>query len=133
MRRRNWAALGLIFVMAGCGISFDDTNLPSHSPTKIKTSPSPAASPAPKKAAEGRSATFRHFKVTVTRLTQTKSQAKLLAKVCVVACRPILKATGPGLAGTPGQSVREVKQSSRHPARSRERLLTRKANALRVR
>jgi hypothetical protein len=88
MRRRNWAALGLIFVMAGCGASVDDTNVPSRSPNKVETSPSPAASPAPKKAANGSSATFRHFRVTVARLTQTKSQAKLLAKVCVRSLPP---------------------------------------------
>ena len=88
MRRRNWAALGLIFVMAACGTSLDNTNLPSHSPTKIETSASPTASAAPKKAAKGSSATFRHFKVTVTRLIQTKSDAKPLAKVCVRSLPP---------------------------------------------
>jgi hypothetical protein len=70
----------LIFVMAACASSFEDPHLPSPTVSKI--------SPSPKKTARGSSATFKHFKVTASKITQKGSRVRLFAKVCVRSLPP---------------------------------------------
>jgi hypothetical protein len=66
------------------------TNTPSSMATSHPPQPPPTSEPTPspttKKSgqpAQGSSATFKHFKITVSRITQDGSRVRMLAKVCV--------------------------------------------------
>jgi hypothetical protein len=111
------------------GIASPSENAPvENAPTSMATShppqPPPTSQPTPspttKKSGQpaqskGSSATFKHFKITVSRITQDGSRVRMLAKVCVRSLPRTPKAAELESAGIRGRFEQAQRQSTRAP------------------